>query len=53
MTLDEIKQKLAVKSDIEVARALNISQQAVSLWRSSGSVPLLRQYQIREKLDEL
>lgn len=54
MTLDDVKQKLNLKNDYEVADTLGISQQAVSLWRSKGgAIPALRQYQIKEKIDAI
>lgn len=53
MTLDDVKKQLNLKNDYEVATHLGISQQAVSLWRSNGGkIPELRQYQIKEKLNE-
>jgi len=51
MTLAEAKEKLRVEKDIELAQALGVTQQAVSLWRNTGKIPLLRQYQIREKIN--
>lgn len=51
MTLDEAKKQLKVTKDIELAQALGVTQQAVSLWRNTGAIPLLRQYQIREKIN--
>ena len=53
MTLDEVKKQLNIKRDNEVAKFFGVSQQAVSLWRNTGSIPLLRQYQMKEKLNEL
>jgi predicted transcriptional regulator len=54
MTLDDVKKKLNLKNDYEVADTLGISQQAVSLWRSKGgAIPALRQYQIKDKIDAI
>jgi predicted transcriptional regulator len=54
MTLDDVKKQLNLKNDYEVANALGISQQAVSLWRNKGGViPELRQYQIKDKIDAI
>lgn len=40
------------KNQSAVADGLKISKQAVSKWFSTGAIPLLRQYQIRELLNK-
>jgi len=46
ISLDYVKENF--KNQSEVARQLDISRQAVSLWFIKGKIPQLRQYQIME-----
>ena len=40
-------------SQSELARQLNVSRQAVSKWFENDKIPLLRQYQIKDILNNM
>lgn len=40
-------------SQSELARQLNVSRQAVSKWFEKNKIPLLRQYQIKDILNNM
>ena len=48
MTLQKVMEKFDNQSDL--ARQLNVSRQAVSVWFRENRIPKLRQYEIKEYL---
>jgi|TARA_R110001599_G_scaffold54039_1_gene150455 predicted transcriptional regulator len=46
ISLEYVKENF--KNQSEIARQLDISRQAVSLWFVRGEIPKLRQYEIKE-----